>query len=74
MLTIIMHRPIPAVGSRIEGLVAAVTSIVLTVAAIVGTVLRVHADQTEWAAVTDEPTADAADEPVDGNGGASAWV
>jgi hypothetical protein len=69
-----MNRFIPRVGDGAEVVAAAVTSIVLTVLSMISTVLRVHADQTEWAEVA--ATSETA--PVDHgdveNGGGSAWV
>jgi len=73
MLTIIMNRFRLVVGEGSEALAAAVASIVLTVLTLLRTVLRVHADQCEWAATAPTPSAHR-DELTDENGGASVWV
>jgi len=66
-----MNRFIQRAGDGSEVLVAAVTSIVLTVLAIVGAVLSVHSDQTEWPSTTvAEPHAV---DPADVNGGGLVW-
>ena len=72
MLTIIMNRSRLSVGEGAKVVAAAITSIVLTVLALLRTVLTVHADQTEW--VTTAPTPGVRpDEPAEENGGAPVW-
>jgi len=74
MLTIDMHRLIPRVGEGTAVVAAAVTSIVLTVLALIRGVLAVHADQTGWTETTVTPTPADTDERGVENGGDPAWV
>jgi len=69
-----MNQFIPRIGDWDEVVAAAVTSIVLTVLATISTVLRVHADQTEWAEVASTPETVPIDHGDAENGGGSAWV
>jgi hypothetical protein len=69
-----MNRFITRIGDGGEVVAAAVTSIVLTVLSIVNSVLRVHADQTEWAEETATPETAPVDHENAENGGGSAWV
>jgi hypothetical protein len=69
-----MNRFITRIGAGGEVVAAAVTSIVLTVLSMIDTVLRIHADQTEWAEVTATPETAPADHDGAEKGGGSAWV
>jgi hypothetical protein len=69
-----MDRFMPRVVDGTEMIAAAVTSIVLTVLSMLSTVLRVHADQTEWAEVASASATAPADHGDVESGGGSTWV
>ena len=69
-----MNQFLPRIGNGAEVVAAAVTSIVLTVFSMLSTVLRVHADQTEWAEVASTPETPPVDHGDAESGGGSAWA
>jgi len=69
-----MDRFIPRGDDGTAVVAAAVTSIVLTVLSMLSTVLRVHADQTEWAEVVSTPETVPVGHGDTENGGGSTWV
>jgi hypothetical protein len=69
-----MDQFITRIGDGGEVVAAAVASIVLTVLATISTVLRVHADQTEWAEMSSTAEMGPVDHGDVGNGGGSTWV